>query len=111
MFKTLAILAVMFCTQEVQAQYSYGGFGYRHSSTAAEGWYRGRGAYFRGQGEYLRSRAEATMMYEQARQQRIQNWRLYVETRQSLKDQYTARRKAYWADKRVKRDAYLAKRK
>ena len=119
MFKTFVILCGLVAfgfVGEAQAQwpcvpYGYGGFTYRHSSTAAEGWYRGQGAYLRGYGEYVRSRAEAAAVYEQARQHRIENWKRYVQTRQELKDAYKARREAHWAEKRAKLHAYLERKK
>jgi len=125
MFKTLTILAglaVAMIVSEAQAQvlplegqnnrnnrgYGYNGYVYGKSTTAAEGWQRGRAAWL---GEYLRSRAEAAYLWEMTRQQNILNRELYIQKRWNIKDEYAARRKAYWADKRAKREAYLAKKR
>jgi len=126
MFKYFAIAAFMllgFGISEAQAQYprnyqlypygyNYGyGYGYGHSSTAAEGYLRGYGAAWSGYGNYLQSRGAYEIYHEQARQQYIQNWQSYVETRRRLQDEYKARKAAEYAAQRAKREAYLAKKK
>lgn len=122
MFKTLALmagLAVAMIAQQANAQvlpletnnnrgYGYNGYVYGKSTTAAEGWQRGRAAWLRGYGEYLRSRAEAAYWWELTRQQNILNRELYIQKRWNIKDEYAKRRAAYHADRRAKREAYLA---
>lgn len=57
----------------------YGGYGY-HSSTAAEGYLRGRAAWLRAAGEYNRDTAEAAIRWQDAYGKYMENRKKAVDT-------------------------------
>lgn len=100
MYKLLGAVAVLFMAGSVEAgeQPSVGvgvGIGdVYHSSTAAEGYLRGRGAVLTGGANYLEALGNYQNLHQQARRRAQDNWSHGIRTRWSIKDESQARRRA-----------------
>lgn len=102
---TIAVLSLLAGTAQAQIIVEP-----RHSSTAAEGWWRGTGAYLRGLGRYLEGRGVYENYHEDARRKRIDNWSHGVRTRWDIKDQYKQRQNRLdWPTRRMKQLDMLEK--
>jgi len=97
MKKVLAFFfAIFFCASFANADWwrhsgwgRYGG--YRHSSTFAEGWQRGRAVLWAGRGDFLRSLGKYRIYNQEAYSMAIDNHRKAVHTWWELKDEYRER--------------------
>ena len=89
---TMAILGMMVTSVDAQTSVAGGVSvdGY-HSSTAAEGYLRGRGAAAIGAGQYLESLGRYQNLNQEARRRAYDNWVNGVRTRWDIKDEYKAR--------------------
>lgn len=103
-----AVLLSGLFASEAQAQYRYhpapmynwywdGG-----GSTVEGDWLRGQAALWHGYGNYIHNQGQYELYHEQARRQYLENWRIYVETRQKLTEQYNARKAAEAAERRAR---------
>lgn len=99
MYKLLGAIAILFVAGSVEAgNPSVGvgvgiGDGY-HSSTAAEGYLRGRGAVLTGGANYLEALGNYQNLHQQARRRAQDNWSHGIRTRWSIKDEAQSRRRA-----------------
>lgn len=98
MYKILGTITVLFMAGSVEAGegpsvgVGVGIDGY-HSSTAAEGYLRGRGAALTGGANYLDALGNYQNLHQQARRRAQNNWAHGIRTRWAIGDESKARRK------------------
>lgn len=93
MYKILGMVVVLFVVAEtVEAQQPQIVVdGYNHSSTAAEGHLRGRGAALTGGANYLDALGNYQNFHQQARSRSMKNWAIGIRTRWSIIDERKVR--------------------
>lgn len=93
-FSAIICALTVFSVSDAQAQWNpwFGG-GYRHASTAQEGYLTGAARLMAGRGIYLDNLGNFYIKREQARGLRIDNWDHAIRTRWAIKDDYKARNK------------------